>query len=109
MSKLKEKINNLLDTIDRVEESKDAKNSVQVNESVFLGNDENTSEEENENELSEEFGDFGKLFEELYSSLDESHKSHIISVLLGKGLIKKKDDGKFTKAPKSEVNKIIKK
>lgn len=105
MSKLKEKINNLLDTIDRVEESKDAKNSVQVNESVFLGNDENASKEENENELVEEFDNF----EELYSSLDESHKSHIIAVLLGKGLIKKKDNGKFTKAPKSELDKIIKK
>lgn len=60
---------------------------------------ENFISEEDKLEISE--------FEELYKSLDESRKSHIIKLLLGKGVITKDKNGKLSKASPEAAKKAL--
>lgn len=63
-----------------------------------------------ENYISEQDKEETDNFVEYFGSLSESHKSHIVKILLGKNIIKKDDKtGKILKGDPDEVKNALKK
>lgn len=46
-------------------------------------------------------------WEELYNKFDESQKSHLVAVLIGKGIIEKTSDGRLTIGDQEKVRQAF--